>query len=306
MIGFHAVGIAELFAVVRQLARSRSSLAPRPRRSCRGTVREPGFQMVIVLAATVLPFAAASPDPTRRGDPVSIALTILGVIWIAVPSRRGAAARAAPPRGARRHARHRDLRRRRIPTYAGGGLFGRPPACAHAITEQDGTPRLARLRPAARSRVLVRRPVPDSLAGSTRCLGMCVARSLASATCSESMISATCASRTRAPIFEHPRRLLDHLERQRCSHRRRLPCSRAGVLSGRERACSPILTPLTPSKSGQLSCRCPRSSCSSRQSRLASPPCNLALLPTSQHGASACALDHVIVIVAVSNGVGPG
>jgi phosphatidate cytidylyltransferase len=85
------------------------------------------FQMVIVLAATIpAAFAAALLRPDRDGVTVSIALTILGVIWIAIPFAHAVLLRDLPDHGA---ALLVDVL---IATfvadtaaYAGGRLFGR-------------------------------------------------------------------------------------------------------------------------------------------------------------------------------------
>ena len=127
MIGFACVGIAELFKMVRS-ARPFALVAYAAAAALVAAALYGGqFQMVIVLAATIpVAFAAALLRPNREGVTVSIALTILGVIWIAIPFAHAVLLRELPDHGA---ALLVDVL---IATfvadtaaYAGGRLFGR-------------------------------------------------------------------------------------------------------------------------------------------------------------------------------------
>ncbi len=127
MIGFACVGIAELF----KMARSARPFALVAYAAVAGLVAAAlyggQFQMVIVLAATIpAVFAAALARTDRDGVTVSIGLTILGVIWIAIPFAHAVLLRELPDHGA---ALLVDVL---IATfvadtaaYAGGRLFGR-------------------------------------------------------------------------------------------------------------------------------------------------------------------------------------
>lgn len=127
MIGFACVGLTELFQMTRD-ARPFSLVAFAAAAALvvaafYGTQ----FQMMIALVATVpVVFAAAVARPDREGVTTAIALTILGVVWIAVPFAHAVLLRELPAHGA---ALLVDVL---IATfiadtaaYAGGRLFGR-------------------------------------------------------------------------------------------------------------------------------------------------------------------------------------
>ncbi|HEX5954560.1 MAG TPA: phosphatidate cytidylyltransferase [Solirubrobacterales bacterium] len=127
MIGFACVGIAELFKMVRS-ARPFALVAYAAAAALVAAALYGGqFQMVIVLAATIpAAFAAALLRPDRDGVTVSIALTILGVIWIAIPFAHAVLLRELPDHGA---ALLVDVLVATFvadtAAYAGGRLFGR-------------------------------------------------------------------------------------------------------------------------------------------------------------------------------------
>lgn len=101
MIGFACVGVFEL---------SRMSAGARPftLAACAGSAAlvvaafyGSQFQMMIVLAATVpVTFAAAVARPDREGVTVSVALTVLAVVWIGIPFAHAVLLRELPEHGA--------------------------------------------------------------------------------------------------------------------------------------------------------------------------------------------------------------
>ena len=122
MVGLACVGIFELF---RMTARRRPFLLTAfvvAAALVATAFYGDQYEMMIALAASVaLIFISAVARPDRDGITISVAVTVLGIVWIARPVRaRRAAARAARPRRgaarrrARRHLRrrHRRLRRR--------------------------------------------------------------------------------------------------------------------------------------------------------------------------------------------------
>jgi phosphatidate cytidylyltransferase len=127
MIGFACVGIAELFkmaddarpfALVAYAAAAALVVA---------ALYGSQFQIVIVLAATIpAAFVAAVARPDREGATVSIAVTILGVVWIGIPFAHAVLLRELPDHGA---ALLVDVLVATFvadtAAYAGGRLFGR-------------------------------------------------------------------------------------------------------------------------------------------------------------------------------------
>jgi phosphatidate cytidylyltransferase len=127
MIGFACVGIAELmrmaeaarpFALVAYAAAAALVVA---------ALYGSQFQIVIVLAATIpAAFAAAVARPDREGSTMSIAVTVLGVVWIGIPFAHAVLLRELPDHGA---ALLVDVLVATFvadtAAYAGGRLFGR-------------------------------------------------------------------------------------------------------------------------------------------------------------------------------------
>ena len=277
MIGFACVGIAELFKMVRS-ARPFALVAYAAAAALVAAALYGGqFQMVIVLAATIPAVRRGLLRPDR-GVTVSIALTILGVIWIAVPFAHAVLLRELPDRrGAARRRAHRDLRRRH------GRVRRRPavrppPAGARAVAEQD-----ARGWPSASSAAHWGSGSPACIRTPPRIdallMGMCVAALACVGDLFESMIKRDLRIKTRAP---------SSAPTAACSTASTRRCSRSSpATTWRSRWC-------TERESSRLPCRCPRSSCSSRQSRLHDRPALDAAAgePTGPVGLHA--LDHCV------------
>jgi phosphatidate cytidylyltransferase len=127
MIGFACVGLIELFRMTREAR-------PFPVVAFAATVAlvvaayfGTHFQLVLVLAASIpAVFAAAVARPDRDGVTVSIALTVFGIVWIAVPFAHAVLLRELPDHGA---ALLVDVLVATFvgdtAAYAGGRLFGR-------------------------------------------------------------------------------------------------------------------------------------------------------------------------------------
>jgi phosphatidate cytidylyltransferase len=127
MIGFACVGIEELFRMAREarpfVLVAYAAAAALVIAALYGT----HFQLVIVLAATIPAlFAAALTRADREGVTVSIAVTLLGVIWIGIPFAHAVLLRELPDHGAGLLV---DVLVATFvadtAAYAGGRLFGR-------------------------------------------------------------------------------------------------------------------------------------------------------------------------------------
>ena len=127
MIGFACVGIEELFRMAREarpfVLVAYAAAAALVVAALYGT----HFQLVIVLAATIPAlFAAALMRADRQGVTVSIAVTLLGVIWIGIPFAHAVLLRELPDHGAGLLV---DVLVATFvadtAAYAGGRLFGR-------------------------------------------------------------------------------------------------------------------------------------------------------------------------------------
>ena len=127
MVGFACIGLTEFFRMARSaqpfLVLSFVAAAALAVAAFYGTQ----FQMVIVLAATVpAMFVAGIARPHREGVTVSIAMTMLGIVWIGVPFAHAILLRELPDHGA---ALLVDVLVGTFVTdtaaYAGGRLFGR-------------------------------------------------------------------------------------------------------------------------------------------------------------------------------------
>ena len=101
MIGLACVGIAEFFRMTRD---ARPFLLPAfAAAAALGVTAFYGdqYQMMIVLAASLpLIFGAAVARPDRTGITVSVALTVLGIVWIALPFAHAVLLRELPEHGA--------------------------------------------------------------------------------------------------------------------------------------------------------------------------------------------------------------
>lgn len=127
MVGFACIGLMEFFRMTRSaqpfLVLSFVAAAALAAAAFYGSQ----FQMMIALAATVpAMFVAGVARPHREGITVSIALTMLGIVWIAVPFAHAILLRELPDHGA---ALLVDVLVATFVTdtaaYAGGRLFGR-------------------------------------------------------------------------------------------------------------------------------------------------------------------------------------
>ena len=127
MIGFACVGIAELF---RMTGDARPFLLVAFATAAGLTVAAfygDQYQMMIALVASVpVIFAAAVARPDRAGVTVSIAVTVLGIVWIAIPFAHAVLLRELPEHGA---ALLVDVLVATFvfdtAAYAGGRMFGR-------------------------------------------------------------------------------------------------------------------------------------------------------------------------------------
>jgi len=127
MIGFACVGMSELFRMARDARPFElvgyAAAAGLVVAAFYGT----HFQLVIALAAAIpAVFLAALARPDRDGVTVAIALTILGIVWIAIPFAHAVLLRELPDHGA---ALLVDVLVATFvadtAAYAGGRLFGR-------------------------------------------------------------------------------------------------------------------------------------------------------------------------------------
>jgi phosphatidate cytidylyltransferase len=127
MIGFGCVGVAELFRMAGDARPfplvAYAAVAALVVAAFYGTA----FQLVIVVAATIpAVFVAAVARKERDGVTVSIAITLLGVIWIGIPFAHAVLLRELPDHGA---ALLVDVLVATFvadtAAYAGGRLFGR-------------------------------------------------------------------------------------------------------------------------------------------------------------------------------------
>jgi phosphatidate cytidylyltransferase len=127
MIGFGCVGVAELFRMARDARPfplvAYAGVAALVVAAFYGTA----FQLVIVVAATIPAiFVAAVARPERDGVTASIAVTLLGIIWIGIPFAHAVLLRELPDHGA---ALLVDVLVATFvadtAAYAGGRLFGR-------------------------------------------------------------------------------------------------------------------------------------------------------------------------------------
>jgi phosphatidate cytidylyltransferase len=127
MIGFACVGIAELFQMARDARPFALGAYAAAAALFVAALYGGQFQIVIVLAATIpAAFAAALARADRQGVTVAIALTLLGVVWIALPFAHAVLLRELPEHGA---ALLVDVLVATFvadtAAYAGGRLFGR-------------------------------------------------------------------------------------------------------------------------------------------------------------------------------------
>ncbi len=101
MIGFACVGIAEFF---RMTSDARPFLLPAFAAAIALSVAAfygDQYQMMIALAASVpVIFAAAVARPDRAGVTVSVAVTLLGIVWIGLPFAHAVLLRELPDHGA--------------------------------------------------------------------------------------------------------------------------------------------------------------------------------------------------------------
>jgi phosphatidate cytidylyltransferase len=127
MIGFACIGLTELFQMTRDarpfLTVSFAAAAGLVVAAFYGG----HFQIVLVLAASVpVVFAAAVLRPRREGATVSMAITLFGIIWIAIPFTHAVLLRELPDHGA---ALLVDVLVATFvadtAAYAGGRMFGR-------------------------------------------------------------------------------------------------------------------------------------------------------------------------------------
>lgn len=101
MIGFACVGLAELFRMA-STARGFSLVAFAAAAALVATAfYGDQYQMMIALAATIPAiFVAAVARPDREGVTASIALTVLGIVWIGLPVAHAVLLRELPEHGA--------------------------------------------------------------------------------------------------------------------------------------------------------------------------------------------------------------
>jgi phosphatidate cytidylyltransferase len=127
MIGFACVGINEFFRMVRDGGPFEMVAFAACAALVAAAFYGDQFQMMIVLAASVVVvFVAAVLRPERQGITVSIALTIFGIAWIGIPFAHAVLLRELPAHGAGLLV---DVLVATFvadtAAYAGGRLFGR-------------------------------------------------------------------------------------------------------------------------------------------------------------------------------------
>ncbi len=127
MIGFACVGIAELFRMADDARPFRLVAFAAAAALAVAAFYGSQYQMMIALVASVpVIFAAAVLRPDRAGVTVSIAVTVLGIVWIAIPFAHAVLLRELPDHGA---ALLVDVLVATFvfdtAAYAGGRMFGR-------------------------------------------------------------------------------------------------------------------------------------------------------------------------------------
>ncbi len=127
MIGFACVGLNELFRMTRGARPFELVAFAAAAGVCVAALYGTHFQIVIALVATMLLlFGAAVARPDRDGITISMAVTALGVLWIAVPFAHAVLLRELPDHGA---ALLVDVLVATFvadtAAYAGGRMFGR-------------------------------------------------------------------------------------------------------------------------------------------------------------------------------------
>ena len=127
MIGFACVGIMELFRMTRDARPFLITAFAVAAALVATAFYGDQYSMMIALAASVLAiFIAAVARPDREGITVSIAITLLGIVWIGIPFAHAVLLRELPDHGA---ALLVDVLVATFvadtAAYAGGRLFGR-------------------------------------------------------------------------------------------------------------------------------------------------------------------------------------
>jgi phosphatidate cytidylyltransferase len=127
MIAFACVGLAELFQMTRDARPFMTVSFAATAGLVVAAFYGDHFQLVLALVASMpLIFAAAVLRPTRDGVTVSMAMTIFGIVWIAVPFAHAVLLRELPDHGA---ALLVDVLVATFvadtAAYAGGRMFGR-------------------------------------------------------------------------------------------------------------------------------------------------------------------------------------